>query len=443
MTPKAGVLLHPTSLPSGVLDADVERLIDWMVEAGLRIWQMLPLTPPHADLSPYQSLSAFAMNPALLPKDWDADFDEAAFSHYLQNAPHWLNDFALFCVLKRQYHQACWADWPEAFKHRDQLALKAFADTHLEAIEHIKRQQFALMQRWQTIKHYAQANNILLFGDLPIFVAYDSADVWANPQEFLLDEHLQPSFVTGVPPDYFSATGQRWGNPHYHWSYMQQNGFRWWLDRMGESFAQFDLVRIDHFRGLEASWYIPASEPTAIHGEWRDVPGKALLQRIVDEFPKGQLIAEDLGIITPEVVALKDAFNLPGMAVLQFGFSGLPDNPHAPGSLTEMSVVYTGTHDNDTSLGWFNGLEPGTQDWVLSQLPDQGEMPWPLIAAAIASPAQRVIVPMQDWLGLGSEARMNTPGTTEANWQWRFAWADLPSSLAMRIGELLVQHHRI
>ena len=443
MTPRAGLLLHPTSLPSGVIDADVERLIDWVADSGLGIWQMLPLTPPHDDLSPYQSLSAFAMNPALLPGAWQQQLVEADFQAYLQSPPAWLEDFALFCVLKSMHHQASWSDWPDAYKYRDSAALAAFTDAHQPAMMTIKRQQFALSQRWQAIKEYANAKQIELFGDLPIFVAYDSADVWAHPQEFLLDEYLQPSFVTGVPPDYFSETGQRWGNPHYNWPYMQQTGFQWWLDRMGQSFALFDLVRIDHFRGLEASWYIPASEPTAMNGEWRSVPGETLLAQIMATYPEGTLVAEDLGIITPEVVALKKAFDLPGMAVLQFGFSGLPDNPHAPTSLETRSVVYTGTHDNDTSLGWFNSLAPDTQHWVRGQLPDGGDMPWPLIACAVASPAERVIVPMQDWLGLGAEARMNTPGTIEHNWLWRFDWSDLPDDLAPRIRDLVAAHGRV
>ncbi len=443
MTSTAGLLLHPTSLPSGVLNADVERLLDWMVQAGLTVWQMLPLTPPHSDLSPYQSLSAFAMNPALLPPDWAAQVDEPALADYLESPPSWLHDFALFCVLKAQHQQACWSDWPDVYKYRDSSALAAFADAYQSAMLAIKRQQFALSQRWQAIKDYANAKHIQLFGDLPIFVAYDSADVWANPQEFLLDEQLQPTYVTGVPPDYFSETGQRWGNPHYNWPAMQQQGFQWWLDRMGESFKLFDLVRIDHFRGLEASWYILATEPTAMNGEWRPVPGEVLLTQISQAYPKGLLVAEDLGIITPEVVALKNAFNLPGMAVLQFGFSGLPDNPHAPTSLIAQSVVYTGTHDNDTSLGWFDSLAPDTQHWVLSQLPDAGAMPWPLIAGAMASPAERVIVPMQDFLGLSSDARMNTPGTTEHNWRWRFNWADVPADLARRIRDLVAAHGRV
>ncbi|AHF01764.1 4-alpha-glucanotransferase [Thiomicrospira aerophila AL3] len=443
MISTAGLLLHPTSLPSGVLDADVERLLDWMAQAGLKVWQMLPLTPPHGDLSPYQSLSAFALSPALLPCNWAEQVDEQDFTAYLESPPSWLHDFALFCVLKAQHQQACWSDWPDPFKYRDAAALEGFSQRHHQAIISIKRQQFALQQRWQVIKSYAQARHIQLFGDMPIFVAYDSADVWANPQEFLLDEQLQPTYVTGVPPDYFSETGQRWGNPHYNWSAMQQQGFKWWLERMGESFKLFDLVRIDHFRGLEASWYIPATEPTAINGEWRTVPGEALLMQITQAFPEALLVAEDLGIITPEVVALKNAFNLPGMAVLQFGFSGLPDNPHSPSSLIAKSVVYTGTHDNDTSLGWFNNLAPDTQHWVLSQLPADGAMPWPLIAGAMASPAERVMIPMQDFLGLNSDARMNTPGTTEHNWRWRFDWADLPADLASRIRGLVAAQGRI
>jgi 4-alpha-glucanotransferase len=269
---------------------------------------------------------------------------------------------------------------------------------------------------------------------MPIFVAYDSVDVWAHPEQFKLDENLNPTVVTGVPPDYFSETGQRWGNPHYNWPAMQVDDFSWWRKRVEAALEMFDLVRIDHFRGLEASWEIDASEPTAINGRWVKAPGAQLLSRLQQEFDPLPLVAEDLGIITPEVVALKQQFNLPGMSVLQFGFSGLPDNPHSPHELVENSVVYTGTHDNDTTLGWFNGLNADTQNWILSQVTqDAGEMPWPLIVTALRSVANRVVVPMQDWLSLGSEHRMNIPGTTQNNWHWQFDWDEVPDGLEQRI----------
>jgi 4-alpha-glucanotransferase len=443
MARSAGVLLHPTSLPSGVLDYQAWVFLDWMQKSGLTIWQMLPLTPPHDDLSPYQSLSAFAMNPRLLPSGWQKQVDSKAFAQYLANPPHWLEDYAMFMVLKVEFNGQGWFDWPENYRHRDAQTLIDFAKSHKVALDKIKKQQFYLQHIWHQLKADANAKGIELFGDMPIFVAMDSADVWANPDQFKLDENLQPTVVTGVPPDYFSETGQRWGNPHYNWVRMQQDEFRWWRLRVEAALEQFDLLRIDHFRGLEASWEIPASEPTAMNGEWVQVPGQALLEKLQQEFDPLPLVAEDLGIITPEVVALKNKFALPGMSVLQFGFSGLPDNPHAPNELVENSVVYTGTHDNDTSQGWFYSLNADTQKWVLSQLRQNvGEMPWPLIATGFDSIAERVIVPMQDFMALGSEHRMNTPGTTENNWRWQFDWDELPEGLDQRIHSLINAAHR-
>lgn len=444
MTRSVGVLMHPTSLPSGVLDYQAWLFLDWMLKAGLSIWQVLPLTAPHDDNSPYQGLSAFALNPKLLPKNWQKQIDKKAFEAYLDTQPHWLQDYALFMVLREQFNHQAWSDWPQAYRFRDPHALKSFAEQNAEAMRQIKKQQFYLDYLWQKLKCDANDKGIELFGDMPIFVAYDSVDVWANPDQFKLDENLQPSVVTGVPPDYFSQTGQRWGNPHYNWSVMQQDGFSWWRQRIEHALSQFDLLRIDHFRGLESSWEIDANEPTAMNGNWVKAPGDALLAFLQQEFDPLPLVAEDLGIITPEVVTLKEKFGLPGMSVLQFGFSGLPDNPHAPDSLVEHSVVYTGTHDNDTSLGWFKSLEPGAQNWVLSQLPDQvGDMPWPLIVAAMRSPAERVIVPMQDWLGLNSEHRMNIPGTTKNNWGWQFDWDEIPDDLEKHIYRWVKQTQRL
>lgn len=444
MTKSVGVLLHPTSLPSGVLDYQAWLFLDWMFKAGLSIWQVLPLTAPHDDLSPYQGLSAFAMNPRLLPQGWEKQLDNKAFESYLKSPPHWLEDYALFMVLREQFNHQAWSAWPENYRFRDASSLDAFALTHLEQMRQFKKQQFYLDYLWQKLKQDANAKGIELFGDMPIFVAYDSVDVWANPDQFLLDENLQPTVVTGVPPDYFSQTGQRWGNPHYNWQRMQQDNFSWWRKRVEAALKQFDLLRIDHFRGLDASWEINASEPTAMNGSWIKAPGEALLTHLQQEFNPLPLVAEDLGIITPEVVALKEQFGLPGMSVLQFGFSGLPDNPHAPNELVENSVVYTGTHDNDTSLGWFNSLDQATREWVLSQLAhDVGDMPWPLIVTAMQSVAKRVIVPMQDFLGLDSEHRMNVPGTTERNWQWQFDWDDVPDELDARIYKWVKQTKRL
>lgn len=430
----AGVLLHPTSLPNGVLDENARWFLDWMEAAGLSIWQVLPLTAPHSDLSPYLSLSAFALNPRLLPADWSSRVDRQELSAFLANPPHWLEDYALFMVLREQHGLACWSDWDPPYRQREPEALRSFSREHDARMLEFKTEQFYLLQLWQKLKRDANDRGIQLFGDMPIFVAYDSVEVWTQPHQFKLDENLQPQVVTGVPPDYFSATGQRWGNPHYNWPAMERDGFGWWYRRVEAALELFDLVRIDHFRGLEASWEIAAHEPTAVNGCWVRAPGDRLLERLQQGFSPLPLVAEDLGIITPEVVALKERFGLPGMSVLQFGFSGLPDNPHSPAELVQNSVVYTGTHDNDTTVGWFEELHPGTREWMLTQVATEaGEMPWPLIVTALQSVADRVIVPMQDWLGLGAEHRMNTPGTTENNWLWRFDWSQVPQELAERI----------
>lgn len=455
---QAGVLLHPTSLPNssgkpGQLNEQAWLFLDWIESAGLSLWQMLPLTEPHDDLSPYQAVSAFALNPALLPENWQAQLHEVEFALYLANPPHWVEDYALFMAIRAQQNHASWSDWPEELKHRDKMALQTFKDAHIDEITVLKKQQFVLSQIWIKLKKDANLRGIELFGDMPIFVAFDSADVWANPKEFQLDENLNPTVVTGVPPDYFSETGQRWGNPHYNWDEMQKNGFSWWKKRVAEALSQFDLVRIDHFRGLEASWEIDAKEETAINGQWVQTPGDELLQALKVEFPDLPLVAEDLGIITEGVVALKEKFALPGMSVLQFGFNGLPDNPHSLYEQVENSIAYTGTHDNDTSLGWFETLDEGMKNWVLeqlipmtadklaqAQLPEN--MPWPLIAAALDSIAERVIVPMQDFLMLDTEHRMNVPGSCEENWRWQFEWSMVADELAKQINILVKQSGR-
>lgn len=298
----------------------------------------------------------------------------------------------------------------------------------------MKIEQFLLDCRWQQVRQQADQRGIQLFGDVPIFVDYDSAEVWAHPELFRLDEQLQPTVVTGVPPDYFSETGQLWGNPHYDWERMKEDQFAWWRSRIASVLRQVDVVRIDHFRGLEALWEVPATEKTAINGRWVETPGRQLLEALREDFPHMPFIAEDLGMITPAVTALRNAFGLPGLSVLHFGFDGMTDNPNSLNNQVENSVVYTGTHDNNTSCGWFNSLSLDVQQQVLSQLPEHvGPIPWPLIVAALSSPARLAVIPMQDWLGLGERHRLNTPGTTEDNWAWSFTWEQIPESLAATI----------
>jgi 4-alpha-glucanotransferase len=434
----AGVLLHPTSLPSGKLDERAWQFLDWMTEAHLTVWQMLPLMEPLDGLSPYQGVSAFAFNPALLPDNWQEKIEPQALAAFMAKPPHWLHPYAQFTLLKSLFDGKAWNQWPDQYKFRDTQALAALEHSHSAELQDICTRQFVLIQLWQQLKSAANRRGIRLFGDIPIFVAYDSVDVWSNPDEFRLDDNLDPTVVTGVPPDYFSATGQRWGNPHYNWPTMQANGFRWWQQRMTWSLELFDLVRIDHFRGLEASWEIAASEPTAMVGEWVKAPGAELLAALRASHDPLPVIAEDLGVITPEVVALKESFDLPGMSVLQFGFNGLPDNPHSLAEQVENSVVYTGTHDNETSLGWWQSLQDESQkSWILSQLDlNTGDMPWPLINAAFYSPANMAIIPLQDFLGLDNQARMNTPGTIVDNWLWRYEPQQLTSTLAQRIAAM-------
>lgn len=448
MDRQAGVLLHPTSLPNsgkfGQLNEEAWHFLDWMESAGLKVWQMLPLTQPVEGLSPYQSVSAFAMNPALLPDEWQQHLDEG-FADYLESPPHWLDDYAVFMALRQYFGYQSWSQWPDEYRFHHAVALKHFSERHANDILMLKQQQYVLAKLWEKLKNDANARGILLFGDMPIFVAYDSVDVWANPEQFKLDDDLNPTVVTGVPPDYFSETGQRWGNPHYDWDEMQVQGFSWWKRRVAESLKLFDLIRIDHFRGFESCWEIRASEATAIHGHWQKAPGEALLTALQKSFHQLPLVAEDLGIITEQVTVLKEAFNLPGMSVLQFGFNGLPNNPHALNEQVVNSVVYTGTHDNDTTLGWWQSLEDEQmKQWIESQLSDEwGEMPWPLIYAAMSSPAKLMVAPMQDYLALGTAARMNTPGTVEHNWEWQFDWHQVPDSLAGKIKQMAEATNRL
>ncbi|PLY04536.1 MAG: 4-alpha-glucanotransferase [Desulfuromonas sp.] len=439
----AGVLLHPTALPGGVLDQEVERFFAWMVAAGLSVWQMLPLGPPHCDRSPYQAYSSHALNPALLPKGMGS-VPAAQLEDFSEREKWWLDDYALFVALREVHGDQSWPNWAEPFRFRDPVALDKFRRQHAERLQHLHEEQLLLWRRWDEIHAAAREYGIRLFGDVPIAVAYDSADVWAAPELFKLDAELKPTVVAGVPPDYFSATGQRWGNPHYDWERMRADDFAWWRARMDSALRQFDLVRIDHFRGLQALWEIPASEETAINGTWVETPGRELLEALRREFPELPFVAEDLGIITPEVVALREDFGLPGLSVLQFGFDGHADNPHSLRNQVENSVVYTGTHDNNTTVGWFAELDPALQEQVLAQMPQEvGPIPWPLIEAALRSVARLAVIPLQDWLGLDGRHRTNIPGTTENNWSWRFSWDQVPVELAGEIRRRVAAAERL
>lgn len=439
-TRRAGLLLHPTSLPSGTL-ADAGRWLDFLKAAGFGVWQMLPLSVPLTGRSPYQAASAFAIHPGLFPA---APTALDGFEAWRTRQAHWLDDFARFMVIKAEAGGAPWTAWPAELRDRDPAALAAFDAAHPGKLQAVRVEQYGAALHWREIHAQAAAHGIRLFGDMPIFVAHDSADVWARRELFLLDDTGQPTVVAGVPPDYFSETGQRWGNPHYNWAAMQADGFAWWRARLKAHFEWFDLVRIDHFRGLVAAWAVPADEPTAIHGEWVAAPGAALLQAIADDLGDLQLVAEDLGIITPEVTELRHRFGLPGMAVLQFAFDEHADNPHKPENVHPDTVYYTGTHDNDTTLGWWRAQPDAVRHEVMRSLgvTDPDAVLDAMIDTVLQSPAALAVLPLQDVLRLGSEARLNTPGTDNGNWTWRFEWDALSPDLAYRMLEQLKKSHR-
>ncbi len=483
---RAGVLLHITSLPGtgkhGDLGQDAYNFVNFLSTTGISVWQTLPLGVTHNDGSPYQCLSAHAGNPQLINIDelvklgWlptpdqcqdcqrkESQFykiclitkaffgfleraetqDKADFKQFCQDKAFWLNDFALFMALRSEHAQQCWNQWPEPLKQRDEIAIKEASLRLKSEIDIIKFEQYVFFRQWMALKEYSNEHGVLLFGDIPIFVSYDSADVWANREIFKLDATGEMLVVAGVPPDYFSSTGQRWGNPHYNWDYLQQTGFQWWIDRMQTQVEQFDILRIDHFRGLEAAWEIPATEPTAQVGEWVKAPGSALLKAIITQLDDVHLVAEDLGIITQEVEDLRDEFHLPGMKILQFAFGGDADNPYLPDNYEKNCVVYTGTHDNDTTRGWSEKLNDADKAYISDYLGNPSvPLHCALIQTALASVANLAVIPMQDILELGSEHRMNTPGTTENNWNWRFQWHQLVAERAGRLAYLVKLFNR-
>ena len=476
---RAGVLLHPTSLPGpgeqGRIGAAAHHFLDWLHAGGLTVWQVLPLAPVHADRSPYHALSTHAGEPALVsraaaaaeglgpeaddgaPPDADwldeawARFEggapaplRAAWEDFLRAARPWLEDWALFQALREAEGGAPWWAWPAPLRDREPGALRAARRAHRRALARHRYAQFLFARQWQAVRAAARTRGILLFGDLPLFVALDSVDVWAHRHLFALDAAGRPRKVAGVPPDYFSETGQLWGNPLYDWEAMARERFRWWVERVRVQLGRFDLLRIDHFRGLEACWEIPADARDARSGRWAPAPGARLLARLRRTLGTLPLVAEDLGVITPAVEALRERFGLPGMRVLQFAFGGDAANPHLPHNHVPNAVVYTGTHDNDTTCGWHAALDAGTRAHLDAYLGGPAEpMPWPLVRAAFASVARLAVIPMQDLLGLGSEARMNRPGRAEGNWRWRFQWEQVPPDLAERVRGIAVLYGRL
>jgi 4-alpha-glucanotransferase len=459
---QAGVLLHVTSLPpaspgeAGQLGDEAHGFVDFLAAAGCSVWQVLPLVPTHEETySPYDAPSSMAGNPALISgahrtaanlDDRSAldDRQRSAFAAWCAARRDWLEPYVEFTALRELHGNAPWLTWAPALRDRQPDAVSEALRPLADRVEDLRFEQWVFAEQWTALRSRAASKGVLLFGDLPIFVSLDSADVWASRELFRLDADGRPITVTGCPPDYFAADGQTWNNPHYDWDAMAADGFAWWRRRIARQRELFDLVRIDHFRGFEAAWHVPADAATAREGWWVPGPGTGILSALVDTAGPGTLVAEDLGVITPEVEDLRDRFGLPGMKVLQFAFNGDAENPYLPDRHGEHSVVYTGTHDNDTTAGWWATLDEETRDRVRAHLVDRDEeMPTALVRLALASTARLAVVPAQDLLGLGSEARMNTPGTDRGNWGWQAPAGAFDADLAARVRALVAGADRL
>jgi 4-alpha-glucanotransferase len=439
-TRRAGVLLHVGSLPSGTLGTEAHAFVDFLAAAGCTVWQVLPLVPPlEGEHSPYRALSAMACHPGLLdPLRPLPDTDSPGFRQWAEDEAEWLVPYVEFLTVRTVQGGLPWPEWEPALRDRDPRRVASVLSEAPELARRFCSEQWAFAEQWRELREYAAARGVLLFGDLPIFVAHDSVDVWAHRSLFLLDRAGRPTTVTGVPPDYFAAEGQCWNNPHYDWDAMAEDDFAWWRRRIARQRALFDVVRIDHFRGFAAAWHVPVDAPTAREGHWVRGPALDVVRPLVETAGPGSLVAEDLGVITPDVVALRKEAGLPGMKVLQFAFDADPANPHLPEHHEPDDVVYTGTHDNDTTLGWWLSLDDATRARVRRGLLGSREpMPWALVRLALASVAGLAVVPAQDLLGLDSRARMNTPGSAEGSWRWRAPSGAFDPALAARLGELV------
>jgi len=494
----SGILLHPTSLPGpfgiGDLGPQAYAFADFLSDSGQSLWQVLPLGPTGYGDSPYACYSAFAGNTLLISPEKLVDdklldqedltvtaagseervnFEAVhnfknsilikAFSRFIQNAESdlsnafeefrrrnlsWLEDYALFRALKDEHGGMAWNEWDTAYVRREPSALASATEKLRDQVEAQKFYQFLFFRQWFALKAYCNERGIKFVGDIPIFVAHDSADVWTNPDQFKLHKNGTPIVVAGVPPDYFSATGQLWGNPLYNWERMLEDGFKWWISRVDSTLKVVDIVRVDHFRGFAACWEIPGGDTTAERGRWVEAPGKEVFTAIRSALGKLPIIAEDLGVITPDVVDLRDAFGFPGMRILQFAFGGDPKNTDLPHNYERNAAAYTGTHDNDTTVGWFGSVhgEGSTRTaeqielertFCLNYLNTTGkEIHWDFIRGVFASVANTAVVPLQDLLGLGTEARMNLPNSTEGNWSWRFKKGALTNDIAVRLKDM-------
>ena len=486
----SGVLLHVTSLPShggvGDMGPAARTFVDFLQAAKQRLWQVLPLSPTGYGSSPYSALSAFAGNPLLISlevlaeQDWlpwerlnglagtdgPCDFERAAlekipllqeaaanfldratdqqhahFQKFCSDNASWLGDYAMFTVLRRAYSYASWHEWPVEYARRRSQALSKLLTERGRELAVEQAIQYFFSEQWCSLRAYATARGVQVMGDVAIFVNYDSADVWTNPELFELDENLLPTRVSGVPPDYFSATGQRWGNPLYRWSTMRERGFAWWVARIRRSLTLYDSIRLDHFRGFEAFWSIAADEGTAVNGQWIKAPGHELFHRLKEVFGDLPFVAEDLGVITREVDELREHYGMPGMRILQFGFSDRGSHLYLPHRCVPNTVIYTGTHDNNTTLGWWlDGTSENERlnaQVYLQDIHHPGDIVWAMIRAAARSVANICILPMQDVLHLGSEGRMNVPAAGQGNWTWRYASDALHPDFAMKLAGLM------
>jgi len=491
----SGVVLHPSSLPGaygiGGIGLQALHWIDFLSSAGSGLWQVLPLGPTGYGDSPYQCFSSFAGNPYLIsvetllkdgmiePDDlgeiptfpvervdygqvipWKIGLLDRAYDRFaairgrssLRTAFHtftrvqaaWLDDFALFMTLKDLHGGAPWPEWDEPLRSRQPEALAGIRREYAQALERHKFRQFLFFRQWNVIRKYAHRNKIRIIGDIPIFVAHDSADVWANPDLFYLDATGRPTVIAGVPPDYFSKTGQRWGNPLYRWDAHQATGYAWWLNRLRAVLKLVDVVRIDHFRGFVGYWEVPGRAKTAIRGRWVAAPGFDFFNKVKMELGELPFIAEDLGVITPDVDQLRESFGLPGMKILQFGFGVGPKDPFLPHNLPTHCVMYTGTHDNDTARGWYERVSDEDRDFTRRYLARDGsDISWDMIRTAWGSVAVYALAPMQDLLSLGNEARMNYPGNPSGNWQWRMKEEDMNEWIRSRLWEVNYLYDRL
>ena len=501
----SGILLHIPSLPAphgiGDLGDSAYEFVDFLAEAGQKIWQVLPLSPTGYGDSPYQCFSAFAGNPLFidllklqqqgqlepgdftvgpqLPTDF-VDYGRVivfkkmllrkAARHFFSNAPEedsvafqtfcrdsavWLDDYALFMAGKDFHEGAPWTDWDSGLRQRDPKALEHWRQELSQEMDIHKFAQFEFFRQWNKLRDRCKQRGIRIMGDIPIYVAHDSADVWAHPELFRLDERGNATVVAGVPPDYFSATGQLWGNPIYRWEVLERSGFRWWIERFRASFKLFDLVRLDHFRGFEAYWELPAGVSTATGGKWVKAPGRSLFQTLQKELEELPIVAENLGVITPEVEAIRREFGFPGMSLLQFAFGNDPQGPSfRPHNYSRDLAAYTGGHDNDTTVGWWTSRGVGESTRTAEDIRKEREFAkaylgfddepihWAFIRSVLASVATIAIVPLQDVMGLGSEARMNLPGTVSGNWKWRYRASALTAELKTRMKQLTVLYDR-